>query len=1104
VLSTLSALSTIASPKGWIDDGVNETRGNNVDAFLDADNNQLPDRARPQGFPWRGFDTGIPIDLSQSPATTANQDAAIINAFYWCNWMHDKLYEFGFTEAAGNFQKNNFGRGGSPGDDSVRVLVQNSSASSPPSYYHDQFLASGPDGTPVRIFLSLANGTNRFRDSGFDAEVILHEYTHGLLSRLIGWGSEPLQLQEGWCDFYAWALLSQSGDDLAGRYAFGAYSRRGYNPFGIPLTQNYYFGLRLYPYSTDITKNPLTFQDMATGSANLPPSSEVPRNPAMDSTSHYGTIPGSGSVHFWGETWAVTLWEARANLINKWGCETGNRMIVQLVTDGIRMTPPDSPVLVARDMILLADRVNTSGQNLNELWAAFAKRGMGYSATENWPTLVEGYDLPPRGGQVWPSPYTIPGALMLASPAVAPDGTIYVGATDGKLHAVKPDGTAQPGFPFVPIGTLYSFNSSPAIGADGTIYVGRHDGRVYAINPNGTQKWSYLTGGSVRSSPAIGPDESIYFGSYDNKVYALDPNTGLVKSGWPIATTSAFRSSPAISPDGAIYIGCNDGKLYAFLPSGATKSGWPHATGAAIYGSPAVGADGTIYVGSTDGKLYAFNPDGSYKGGPFNAGASVQSSPAIGPEGNVYFGADSGAVYALSSGRALLQTWSFVLIVDSSLAVASDGTVVIGTWNQRVYGLKVGQANPVWEFAAGNAVQSSPALATSSFAGNNGVVYIGANNGNLYALSNVVQLATSPWPMFRRNARHTAYDWSSLGSSPAGGGIEAGKRVYAVAASGTTLYAGGDFTTAGGSAASGVAKWNGTSWSALGSGLSSGYVAGCGLSGGSLLFIGGEFATAGGMQGPNIGKWYATAWQTLYGTDGPVFAVTVAANGDVYLGGLFNTAYGMTMNNVFRINSTGGYQALAGMSGGAGVNGPVYAVTVNSSGQVYVGGSFTSAAGSQISPNIARWAQGSGWSSVGNGADQPVAALAMASNGVDVFVGGYFANVYHGGVTTPSRGAAKWQPGSGTWAALGSALNGDVFTIAVDGSKVFFGGDFTIAGGTAANDIALWDGAKRLPVGGGANSIVEALAIASDYIYAGGHFSSAGDTPANGVARWKR
>jgi hypothetical protein len=86
--------------------------------------------------------------------------------------------------------------------------------------------------------------------------------------------------------------------------------------------------------------------------------------------------------------------------------------------------------------------------------------------------------------------------------------------------------------------------------------------------------------------------------------------------------------------------------------------------------------------------------------------------------------------------------------------------------------------------------------------------------------------------------------------------------VYALAVSGSTLYAGGYFTTAGGSAANYIAQWNGSSWSALGSGMSIGndipYVSALAVSG-STLYAGGEFQVAGGKVSAFVAEAYLVA-----------------------------------------------------------------------------------------------------------------------------------------------------------------------------------------------------------------------------------------------------
>jgi hypothetical protein len=213
-LLTLAALSQTASPDGWIRDTDNLTLGNNVDASVNL-NGQIPNPTpRPQGSPFRVFD--FPLSLNDDPS--AYGDAAAVNLFYWCNWMHDKLYLFGFTEVAGNFQDDNFGRGGVPGD---RVLAY----AQWPGANNARF-TTWPDGTSGVMEMYRFTFPTPNRDADLDAEVILHEYTHGLSNRRVGGGVgmtalQSLGLGEAWSDFYAMSLLSQSSDNVSGNYPAG-------------------------------------------------------------------------------------------------------------------------------------------------------------------------------------------------------------------------------------------------------------------------------------------------------------------------------------------------------------------------------------------------------------------------------------------------------------------------------------------------------------------------------------------------------------------------------------------------------------------------------------------------------------------------------------------------------------------------------------------------------------------------------------------------------------------------------------------------------------------------------------------------------------------
>jgi uncharacterized repeat protein (TIGR01451 family) len=380
-LVTLAALNTNASPIGWISDGENETRGNNVDGHHDWNADDLPDLPRPQGSPFRVFDP--PLDFTLFAFDYG--EAAVVSLFYWCNWMHDRLYELGFDEAAGNFQKDNFGRGGY-GNDPIMADAQDGSG------INNANFTPAPDGVPGRVQMFIFTGPEPDRDGDFDAEVILHECTHGLSTRLVGGGVGISALQsagmgEGWSDFYAISLLSGPSDDPDGVYAFGAYAAYLFGG----NTQNYYFGIRRFPYSTDLKKNPLTFKDIDPVQIDFHVG--VPANPANGINPLF-----ANEVHAQGELWCATLWDARANLIRKHGYASGNQLILQLVTDGMKLSPPNPNFLQARDAIILADQVNNAGENYSELWSAFAKRGMGFSArspdSSTTTGVLEAFDLP--------------------------------------------------------------------------------------------------------------------------------------------------------------------------------------------------------------------------------------------------------------------------------------------------------------------------------------------------------------------------------------------------------------------------------------------------------------------------------------------------------------------------------------------------------------------------------------------------------------------------------------------------------------------------------------------------------------------------------------
>jgi outer membrane protein assembly factor BamB len=332
---------------------------------------------------------------------------------------------------------------------------------------------------------------------------------------------------------------------------------------------------------------------------------------------------------------------------------------------------------------------------------------------------------------------SVTGQSNYSSPAIAPDGTIYVGSQDDYVYALNPDGTLK--WRYL---TGDVVRSSPAIAADGTIYVGSYDNRLYALNPDGTLKWSYLTGGNVSSSPAIAADGTIIFGSSDNRIYALNPDSTLR---WSYVTAGAVYSSPSIAPDSTIYCGSDDNYLYALTAEGTLK--WRYAAAGNIETSPAIAADGTAYFGSFDDALYALNPDSTLKW-TFHTSGQVRSSPAIAPDGTICFGSTDNYFYALNPDGTLRWWYMTGDNVNSSPAISSNGTIYFGSDDNYLYALGADSVL-TWSYPTAFNIESSPTI------GPDGTVYFVGYDGYLYALRGTSPLAGSAWPKFRHDIKNT-------------------------------------------------------------------------------------------------------------------------------------------------------------------------------------------------------------------------------------------------------------------------------------------------------------------------------------------------------------
>uniref|UniRef100_A0A1D1YKY7 Extracellular metalloproteinase NpI n=1 Tax=Anthurium amnicola TaxID=1678845 RepID=A0A1D1YKY7_9ARAE len=383
----------IASPDGWHNQGdknFTKTIGNNVFAQENLQGRwEWENNYRPDGGDMLIFD--FPLDLSDSPKSYI--DAAVSNLFFWNNMIHDLFYRYGFNEVAGNFQQDNHGKGGKGGDP-VIANAQDGSG------FNNANFATPPDGQYGKMRMYVWDISDPWRDGDLESGIIIHEYSHGISTRLtggpansgcLGWG-ESGGMGEGWGDFFATILRMKPEFNNTKEFGMGEWANGGE-------------GIRKYPYSTSTKVNPETYK-------------------YIDKPDYWG-------VHPKGEVWAEILYEVYWNLVGKHGFTSewfpptddadsskwyttktssdgisvlkypshGNTLTLQLVVDGMKLQPCRPTFIDARDAIIQSDDVLTKGENKCLLWKGFAKRGLGTKARvigkNPWGGLhEENFDVP--------------------------------------------------------------------------------------------------------------------------------------------------------------------------------------------------------------------------------------------------------------------------------------------------------------------------------------------------------------------------------------------------------------------------------------------------------------------------------------------------------------------------------------------------------------------------------------------------------------------------------------------------------------------------------------------------------------------------------------
>ena len=388
--------------KGWLPASATTLSGPYSHTYTDVNDNNVADgseevhpTARDFLYPFTPATTTVTpcstaYPCSWDPSTKfswrANAAQNATQVFYFVNNFHDHLAAdpIGFTSAAGNFEN---------GD---RVLTEPldgaSTASGLPDGNHvdNANMATPPEGQSPRMQMYLFHqpGTaypdeDPFvaTNGGDEADVVYHEYTHGLSNRLVVDvnGQSTLgnvqagAMGEAWSDWYAMDyLVSQklfTDTNASGDLRVGEYVGAGQNL------------IRTEP------------MDCAVGAS----AGQCPGTPGAGSGGYtygdFGKVTSGPEVHADGEIWGQTLWDLRAAL--------GVRTTENLVTRAMELSPANPSYLDMRNSILQADVVASDGANASTVWKVFAGRGMGYFAgsidgDDTHP--VESFAMPPAPG----------------------------------------------------------------------------------------------------------------------------------------------------------------------------------------------------------------------------------------------------------------------------------------------------------------------------------------------------------------------------------------------------------------------------------------------------------------------------------------------------------------------------------------------------------------------------------------------------------------------------------------------------------------------------------------------------------------------------------
>jgi trimeric autotransporter adhesin len=328
--------------------------------------------------------------------------------------------------------------------------------------------------------------------------------------------------------------------------------------------------------------------------------------------------------------------------------------------------------------------------------------------------------------------------------------------------------------------------------------------------------------------------------------------------------------------------------------------------------------------------------------------------------------------------------------------------------------------------------------------------------------------------------------------------------VSALTLSGSTLYVGGSFNTIAGQPHPGLAAVDvvtgvASSWNpSVDGGIRAIAVSG------STVYIGGTFSVVGGLTRQNIAAVDAQTGVTrawLPGADGAVNAI-VTSGPTIYVGGSFQFIGGQKRLGVAALDSSSASASAWQTSGG--IQGEVNTLLLSGT-TLYIGGKFYVPTPDYRNLTAVNTSTGAPTSFSPNPTGQNSFVSGLALSGSTIYVGGYFTSISG----QPRNNLAALDASSGVATNWNPSLDGPITSLAPGVSAIFVAGAFNRAGGAVRNGIAALDATTLVPTAwnpnaqgsnGGTYPYVNAIAVSGSTVYVGGYFLSIGGQARKGLA----